>query len=111
MKQIVLEIPDGYKLEQEGNVYTVVEDPFKLEVGKDYAQDNRVIVIDRRSNLSENLGFFNDGGFDKHIACNNPSNWREATEEEVIEAFEKECVRRLGENWREVKIKECMFHG
>lgn len=85
--------------------------PFELEVGKDYVakQNKESIIIDRKGDYG-NVGFLN-GVFFNDISCLNPETWREATEEEVIEAFEKECVRRLGEDWREVKLKAHSYKG
>src|SRR5699024_9151008 len=78
---------------------------FKLEVGGDYIAKNNEeeIVIDRKGRYG-NVGFFG-GKFVNNIECYKPFIWREATEEEVIEAFEKESARRLGEDWREAKLK------
>ena len=78
----------------------------KLEVGKDYVNvhDNSVIVIDRAEDIT-NRGF-EGREYKNYMSCSNPSNWREATEEEVIEAFEKHLNHRFGEDWRTMKIKE-----
>lgn len=77
----------------------------ELEIGKDYVskKNEEEIIIDRKGNYG-NVCFLN-GEFVDDIACIRPFLWREATEEEVIQAFEKECVRRLGEDWKEVKLK------
>ena len=78
----------------------------KLEVGKDYinVHENSVIVIDRTENF-ENRGFYNDL-YKNYLSCSNHSEWREATKEEVIEAFEKHLPHRFGEDWETMKIKE-----
>lgn len=105
MKTIEIKVPEGYGLKQEGNTYTIVDKEFELEVGEDYVsqKNEEFIIIDRKGDHS-NVGFLN-GVFSYCIACLTPELWRKATEEEVIEAFEKECARRLGVNWREVKLK------
>lgn len=78
----------------------------KLEVGKDYVslENSKIIVIDCK-------GAFNNTGFRRekfidYLNCRYPYNWREASEEEVIEAFEKHLIHRYGEDWETVKIKE-----
>ena len=78
----------------------------ELEIGKDYigVDDNNFIVIDRTGDI-ENRGFYDDL-YKKHLSCSNHSEWREATEEEVIEAFEKHLIHRYGEDWKTMKIKE-----
>ena len=78
----------------------------KLQVGKDYigVDDNNFIVIDRTGDI-ENRGFYDDL-YKKHLNCSNHSEWREATESEVIEAFEKHLNHRFGEDWKTMKIKE-----
>ena len=77
----------------------------KLEVGKDYISlfNSSVIVIDRKSNYENG---FRDKEFKSYLLCSDPENWREATEEEVIEAFEKHLVYRYGKDWMEMEIKE-----
>ena len=40
------------------------------------------------------------------MSCSDTSNWREATKEEVIEAFKKHLVYRYGKDWETMKIKE-----
>lgn len=79
----------------------------KDDVGIDYIGTSGAIVIDRKNSLRNNqVGFFNlHGGFSDKIGCYIPYSWREATEEEVVEAFKKELVRRYGEDWENVKIK------
>ena len=78
----------------------------KLEVGKDYVNvhDNSVIVIDRVSDMI-NRGFEGEE-YKKYFSCLNYKNWREATEQEVIEAFERHLIHRYGADWRTMKIKE-----
>ena len=77
-----------------------------LEVGKDYVNvhDNSVIVIDRTEDIT-NRGF-EGREYKNYLSCSTHSNWREATEEEVIEAFEKHAIHRYGEDWKTMKIKE-----
>ena len=110
MKTVEIKIPEGFELKQEGNTYKVVEEEFKLKVGEDYVDINSPdkVVIDRVGD-SGNLALFGSG-FCKNILCSNPNCWRKATEEEVIKAFEKECVRKYGEDWKNIKIKECMLN-
>lgn len=78
----------------------------KLEVGKDYINlhDNDVVVIDRVSDILnkgfERLVYIN------YMSCSDTSNWREATKEEIIEAFKKHLIHRYGEDWETMKIKE-----
>ena len=78
----------------------------KLEIGKDYVNVlySNFIVIDRAEDMT-NRGF---GGeeYKNYLSCSNHSEWREATEEEVIEAFEKHLIHRYGEDWKTMKIKE-----
>ena len=75
-----------------------------LEVKKDYVNKGGLIVIDRSGDTT-NRGF--DGNnFEYDLFCSCPHVWREATEEEVVEAFEKHLVYRYGEDWETMKIKE-----
>ena len=78
----------------------------KLEVGKDYISVlySKFIVIDRAGDF-DNKGFYEDL-YKKDIPCTNYESWREATEAEVIEAFEKHLVHRYGKDWETMKIKE-----
>lgn len=78
----------------------------KLEVGKDYvsSENSKIIVIDCKGAF-DNTGFRREKFID-YLNCRYPYNWREATEEEVIEAFEKHLVYRYGEDWQTMKIKE-----
>ncbi len=78
----------------------------KLEVGKDYTcvHDNNFIVIDRTEGIL-NRGFYGNN-FEHDLFCSIPNEWREATEEEVIEAFRKHLVHRYGEDWETMKIEE-----
>ena len=82
----------------------------KLEVGKDYVNvhDNSVIVIDRVSDMI-NRGFEGEE-YKNYLSCSNHSNWREATKEEVIEAFKRHLVYRYGKDWETMKIKEMNPH-
>ena len=77
-----------------------------LEVGKDYVNvyDNNTIVIDRTEGVSSRG--FEGREYKNHLSCSKHSFWREATEEEVIEAFENHLVHRYGEDWETMKIKE-----
>jgi len=78
----------------------------KLEVGKDYVNvhNSKFIVIDRAGDF-DNKGFYYDL-YKKDSPCTNFGNWREATEEEVIEAFRKHLIHRYGKDWETMKIKE-----
>ena len=78
----------------------------KLEVGKDYVNvhDNSVIVIDMAEGFTSRG--FEDREYKNYLSCSNHSNWREATEEEVIEAFRKHLIHRYGEDWETMKIEE-----
>src|SRR5690625_185400 len=77
----------------------------ELEVGKSYmAKTGNAMVINRVGNYG-NYGFYFGDWSDK-IPCITPGIWREATDEEVRSALEKETIRRYGENWQDVKIKE-----
>lgn len=78
----------------------------KLEIGKDYVNvhNSKFIVIDRAGDF-DNKGFYYDL-YKKDSPCTNYGEWREATELEVIEAFEKHLVYRYGEDWETMKIKE-----
>ena len=77
-----------------------------LQVGRDYVnvRDNNVIVIDRVSDVI-NRGF-EHSEYKNYLSCSDISNWREATEEEVVKAFEKHLIYRYGEDWKTMKIKE-----
>lgn len=109
LKGMKIELPEGYELKQEGETYKVVKKEFKLKKGKDYRSVvDEAIVIDREG-YDCNFGFL-DNEFTKPLWCSCPESWREATKEEVIEAFEEECVRVFGENWKDVEIEECMYH-
>ena len=77
----------------------------KLEVGRDYINSyNSIIVIDRVGDF-DNIGFYGKTYYN-NLACHNPAEWRKATEEEVIEAFERHLIHRYGEDWKTMKIKE-----
>ena len=78
----------------------------KLKVGKDYIclSDNNLIVIDRGGNANNNG--FNGVYFYKTLNCAAELNWREAIEQEVIEAFRKHLVYRYGKDWETMKIEE-----
>ena len=79
----------------------------KIEVGKDYINDDGnmiMIIIDRKGDKNNN-GFLL-GRFKKEMVCSRPNGWREATEGEVVKAFEKHLIHRYGEDWRTMKIKE-----
>lgn len=78
----------------------------RLEVGKDYINmdDNNVIVIDRVGDF-DNKGFCEDL-YKENLLCTNYEIWREATPEEVRERFEAHLVKRYGEDWKTMKIKE-----
>ena len=80
----------------------------KLEIGKDYISllDSNTIVIDRCGDYF-NKGFYGTDYLPSNISCSyHLEDWREATKEEVIEAFEKHLPHRFGEDWRTMKIKE-----
>ncbi len=78
----------------------------ELEMGKDYVNmhDNDVVVIDRVGGIM-NRGF-ERRKYKNDLACSFSPNWREATKEEVIEAFEKHLNHRFGEDWKTMKINE-----
>lgn len=78
----------------------------ELEVEKDYVNMlySNYIVIDRAGDFG-NKGFYDDL-YKNQLSCSDTSNWREATEEEVIEAFKKHLVHRYGKDWQMMKIKE-----
>lgn len=85
---------------------------FKLEVGKSYFRDRYDVIwiVINRVNNDDNYGFI-DGKWEEKIPCSD-HRWREATDEEVKQALEKEIIRRYGENWRDVKIKKDIYpHG
>ena len=78
----------------------------RLEVGKDYINmnNNNVIVIDRVGDF-DNKGFCEDL-YKENLLCTNYGNWYEATPEEVKERFEAHLIKRYGEDWKTMKIKE-----
>ena len=94
--------PETFKIED----MTKEESVKKLEVGKDYVNvhDNDVVVIDRVSDIL-NKGF-ERREYKNYMSCSDTSNWREATESEVIEAFNKHLIHRYGKDWMEMEIKE-----
>lgn len=81
----------------------------KLELGKDYIHnDGDWLVISRVGN-HRNLGFTNLGGvFICDMFCTSPEMWREATKEEVKKFFESHLIKIYGEDWIDVKVKECL---
>ena len=80
-----------------------------LEEGKDYIHNDGDYLIINRSGYGNNLGFTQFGSvFRCDLFCSNPEAWREVTKEEVKEFFERHLIKRYGEDWRNVKIKECM---
>src|SRR5699024_2080078 len=82
------------------------EGAFELKEGGDYFTENGNIIISVKRKLgTPNLGFSFGRDFCNNYDISGSKFIREAKEEEVIEAFEKECVRRLGEDWKEVKLK------
>jgi len=80
----------------------------ELEIGKSYRNNINATstIINRRGN-GGNYGF-NHGYWSTGLCCMG-SNWQEIPESEAIELLKKECVRRHGENWKDVKIKKCLF--
>ena len=109
MKQEI-RLPKGYELKElEKGVYEIVKSEFKLEVGKDYIDVDGDFLIINRTGERDNSGFDNEGGYYKnYLYCTTPNVWREATKEEVKKFFERHLIERYGENWRDVKVKECM---
>ena len=105
MKEVTINVPDGYELKQDGNTYTVVEKEVTLELGKDYVHKyyDGHIVIERVGDYN-NRGFI-FGEFLDDMPCSDPEYWRLATETEVRKAFKEECVRMYGVGWKDVKIK------
>ena len=76
-----------------------------LEIGKDYINESgKRIIIDRKGNSSNN-GFRADD-FAGNIVCQHPRFWREASEQEIIEAFTRHLIYRYGADWETMKIKE-----
>src|SRR5690625_6222573 len=85
------------------------ERPFGLEVGKSYmSKYNNVMIINRVGEWG-NYGFTGDGDWRYDLPCITPDIWREASDEEVRSALEKETIRRFGENWKDVKIKRAIY--
>ena len=78
----------------------------ELEIGKDYIDryGSGILIIERKGDI--NNYYFYDDEFKWAGTCQGRYRWREATEEEVIEAFEKHLLHRFGEDWRTMKIKE-----
>ena len=78
----------------------------ELEIGKDYVSVlySKFIVIDRVGDFNNEAIY--DDLYRKEVPCANCRTWIEATEEEVIEAFERHLIHRYGEDWRTMKIKE-----
>lgn len=79
----------------------------ELEVGKDYVHiDGGYLVLDRVG-VEYNKGF-TPNGFSTEIYCGSVFEWREATKEQVLKFFAKHLIERYGEDWRDVKVKECL---
>ena len=110
MKQEI-RLPKGYELKElEKGVYEIVKSEFKLEVGKDYIDVDGDFLIINRTGERDNSGFDNEGGYYKnYLYCTTPNVWREATEEEVKKRFERHLIERYGEDWKNVKVKNCMY--
>ena len=110
MKQEI-RLPKGYELKElEKGVYEIVKSEFKLEVGKDYIHVAVGSLIINRSGDINNLGFIkNRYSFRRSMLCDNPKVWRKATKEEVVSFFEKHLIERYGEDWKNVKVKNCMY--
>lgn len=51
--------------------------------------------------------WFNEGSIRNQYWVENKVN-RKATNEEVTEALEKECIKRFGEDWENAKIENCL---
>lgn len=81
----------------------------KLELGKDYIHNDGDWLVISRTEYGKNLGFTNLGdAFRYDLRCSIPLAWREATEEEVVKFFERYLIKRYGEDWIDVKVKECL---
>lgn len=105
MEKVTIEVPRGMELKQKGNVYTLVEKEYRFEKGKDYiCLESDDIIIDYDPTLTSQLGFVN-GFFKNNVICFSPKNWQKATENEVIQVFTLELIRRYGENWENIKIR------
>jgi len=113
LKKIILAQDLEYKELEDGTLMIQKKEraPFKLEVGKDYiSEDGKTIVIDREGDRWNN-GFHTKRSiesrrcFSTSIICSKPSYWKEATEEQVREAFEKELLARCGEDWENIQLK------
>lgn len=72
----------------------------ELEVGNWYKFGTNGLFC--YQGTKENYGFDNYGYWNTDLG--NYTNTGEATEQEVCEALEKECVSRYGEDWHNVKI-------
>lgn len=81
----------------------------KLEVGKSYRSAGGWIVINRKGDEG-NYGFNPDGEFQYGLCCSIADEWQEIPESEAIALLEKECVKRYGDGWRDVKIKESIYY-
>src|SRR5699024_6992246 len=108
-----IKLPKGWELEKlEDGVYEVIQESNKLENGKDYVHAYLDLLVINRIGHEGNSGFTHNGErFDSKIICSYTKEWREATNEEVVSFFEKHLIERYGEDWRNVKIKECMYFG
>ena len=108
-----IKLPKGWELEKlEDGVYEVIQKSNKLENGKDHVHAYLDLLVINRIGDEGNSGFTHNGErFDSKIIFSYPKEWREATNEEVVSFFEKHLIERYGEDWRNVKIKECMYFG
>ena len=106
-----LKLPKGWELKKlEDGVYEVIHKPTELENGKDYIHVLGGLIVINRIGDEGNSGVSNDGDkYSTNLRCSSTELWREATKEEVRGLFEKHLIKRYGEDWKDVKIKECVY--
>lgn len=77
----------------------------ELEVGKWYRWIDTEISnnIVYKKDKTGGYGIWNNVWCD-YLVCDIATNWIEATEQEICEVLDKECISRYGEDWRNVKI-------
>lgn len=61
------------------------------------------VLVYRTSN-SNNYGWYNGKWYDTALNCQDTRCWREATEIEIQQAFEKELIKRFGNEYKYAKV-------
>ena len=87
----------------------------ELEVGKVYKRPHNSAIFYVEEKKCDNwfkvYGFDSEGNWMPEDSQTYPNNDVEATPEEWKSAMTKELIKRYGEDWRSVKLKECLLYG